>query len=100
MGEPIVMDIPHQLGRAGARERLEGGVGQIAKAVPGGTLVSHHWSGDTLTFVIEALGQRIGAQLEVLETHVHAIFDLPPLLSLFANSLRSEMLGIGTKLLR
>ena len=48
MPEPITIDIPHKLGRAGARTKLQAGVGQIAGIVPGGSLREHRWEGDTL----------------------------------------------------
>jgi hypothetical protein len=100
MGEPITLDIPHKLGRAAARQRLENGIGQLATTVPGGSLVEHHWDGDTLSFVMQAMGQRIGAKLEVLDATVHAVIDLPPFAALFANTVRSHLEAAGTKLLR
>ena len=100
MGQLVTIDIPHHLGVAAARARLEMGVGQIAAAVPGGTLVEHRWEGNTLSFVLQAMGQRIAAKLEVHETMVHGIIDLPPLAALFGNAMKSQMLSAGTKLLR
>ncbi|MEO6094036.1 MAG: polyhydroxyalkanoic acid system family protein [Novosphingobium sp.] len=100
MPDPLTMDIPHQLGRADARARIESGLGQIAKAIPGGALKSQQWDGDTLTFVVEAMGQRIGARLDILDTRVHAIIDLPGWAALFAGKVKSQLLGTGQKLLR
>jgi Putative polyhydroxyalkanoic acid system protein (PHA_gran_rgn) len=100
MSEPVTMDIPHQLGRAAARERIEKGVGQLAQVIPGGVLNSHEWDGDTLTFVVEAMGQRVAARLDVLDTRVHAIIDLPAWAGLLAGRVKSKLLGAGTKLLR
>ena len=36
MTAPIELDIPHSLGKARVRERLDGGVGKIGKLIPGG----------------------------------------------------------------
>lgn len=99
MPGPITIDIPHELGRVAARERLEQGIGQVAAAVPGGSLRSHHWEGDTLTFEIEAMGQRMGAKLEVFDTRIHAIVNLPPLAALFAEKIKTKLSQVRTKLL-
>lgn len=100
MPAPITIDIPHELGRVAAREKLEKGVGQVAAAVPGGSVRSHHWEGDTLIFEIEAMGQRVGSKLEVFDTRIHAIVDLPPLAALFAEKIKTKLSQVGTKLLR
>ena len=67
MTDPITIDIPHQLGLEGARAKLEQGVGQIAGVIPGGSMRSHRWQGNTLHFEIEALGQRVDTKLEVFK---------------------------------
>lgn len=100
MTDPITIDIPHKLGREGARAKLDQGVGQIAGAIPGGSLKSHRWEGDTLFFEIEAMGQRVGVTLEVFETRIHALVNLPPFAALFAEKIRAKLGQVGTKLLR
>lgn len=99
MTEPITFDFPHRLGVAGAREKLEAGIGQIAGILPGGSLRSHRWEGDTLYFEIEALGQRVSTKLELFETRIHAVVDLSPMASLFADAIKMKLTRIGTKLL-
>lgn len=99
MPDPITIDIPHTLGLAAARRKLADGVGQIAGFVPGGSLKSHRWEGDTLFFELEALGQRVATKLEVFDTRIHAVVDLPPAAALFANTIRARLGRIGTKLL-
>ncbi|RYD90177.1 MAG: hypothetical protein EOP61_30135, partial [Sphingomonadales bacterium] len=66
MADPITLDIPHKLGRAEARRRLENGMGQLAGFLPQGRVTHHAWAGDRLSFTVEALGQRVSAQLDVL----------------------------------
>lgn len=61
---------------------------------------SHHWDGDTLLLEIEAMGQRVGAKLEVFDTRIHAIVNLPPLAALFAEKIKAKLSQVGTKLLR
>ncbi|RYE69979.1 MAG: hypothetical protein EOP17_01995 [Rhizobiaceae bacterium] len=100
MTDPITIDIPHKLGLEGARAKLESGVGQIAGVIPGGSMKSHHWEGNTLHFELEALGQRVAAELEVLDTRIHAIVALPPMVALFASKIKSALGQVGAKLLR
>jgi len=100
VADPITVDIPHRLGRAKARERIAGGLDKLAGVVPGSTITEHRWRGDTLSFVFEAMGQRVAATLDVLDERVHASIDLPPMLALFANKVRSQLSAAGQKLLK
>lgn len=100
MTDPITIDIPHQLGLEGARAKLEQGVGQIAGVIPGGSMRSHRWQGNTLHFEIEALGLRVDTKLEVFETRIHAVVGLPPLFALFATKIKAKLEQVGTKLLK
>ncbi len=99
MNQPISIDIPHKLGREGAKARLTGGFGKLAEHVPGSTVTEHKWEGDTLSFTIEALGQRVGARMDVADSVVHATFDLPPMLAMFAGKVRDQLAKGGQKLL-
>jgi Putative polyhydroxyalkanoic acid system protein (PHA_gran_rgn) len=99
MTAPVEVDFPHKLGRAAARQRIEGGIGKLASFVPGGTVSEHRWEGDTLSFTVEAMGQRVGSRLTVLDDKVHAVFDLPPFLALFADKIRAKLAKDGPKLL-
>ena len=95
----VEVDIPHQLGKAGARARVEGGFRQIADLIPGGHVSEHRWDGDSLTFVVEGLGQRISSRLDIFEAKVHAVVDLPPFLALFAEPLRAKLAKEGQVML-
>ena len=57
MPTPISLDIPHRLGKAAARERLDRGIGKIGTMFPGGGQVSHSWDGDAMSFTVSAMGQ-------------------------------------------
>ncbi len=100
MTHPINLDIPHKLGKAEARERLDKGVGKIGDYVPGSGEVVHHWEGDTLHFTVSAMGQSIICLVEVFEDKVHANIDLPPFLSLFASKIRGAFGKALPKLLK
>ena len=99
MGEPVEMDIPHKLGKAGVRARLDEGIGKLGTVIPGGALVEHHWQGDTMLFTVQAMGQRIASRLETFEDKVHAVVDLPPLMALFANQVKAALEKEAPKLL-
>lgn len=100
MAEPITFDMPHKLGRERARERIASGLDKLAGFIPGSTVTEQHWDGDTLSFFVEALGQRVAAKLDVLDDRVHALIDLPPMLALFANKVRDQLGAAGQKLLK
>lgn len=99
MTKPIEVDLPHKLGKAAAKQRIEGGFGKIAGFVPGGSVTAHHWEGDTLFFTVEGMGQRVGVKLDVAEANVHAVFELPALLAMFAEQIRAKLAKDGPKLL-
>jgi hypothetical protein len=99
MAQPVTVDIPHKLGRDGARARLAGGVGKIGNMFPGGGTVDERWDGDTLHFTVSAMGQTVASRLEVFEDRVHAEVDLPPMLALFAGKIREKLLREAPKLL-
>lgn len=100
MADPVIVDIPHKLGRAAARARIAGGVGKIAEIVPGGGQVEQRWEGDTLYFTVSAMGQKVATRLDVLDDKVHAEVDLPPMLALFASKIRQKLTEKGMTLLR
>ena len=99
MTTSIEIDLPHKLGREAARARIEGGIGKLASFVPGGTITEQRWDGDTLALAVEAMGQRVASRLTVLDDKVHAVFDLPPFLALFAERIREKLAKDGPKLL-
>ena len=96
---PIEIDIPHKLGRAEARNRISTSFGKLADFIPGGSVTEHRWTGDTLNFVVEGLGQRVAAKLDVEDAKIHATFELPPFLALFADRIRAKLEKEGPALL-
>jgi hypothetical protein len=100
MGTPITLDIPHQLGKAGVRQRLDGSIGRIGEKIPGGAQVEHRWAGDTMHFTVQAMGQSIRSELTVHDDRVHAVIDLPAFLAMLAGPIRAAVEREGPKLLR
>ena len=99
MPTPISLDIPHRLGKAAARERLDRGIGKIGTMFPGGGQVSHSWDGDAMSFTVSAMGQTVGCVATVFDENVHAVVDLPPMLALFAGKIKAALGGALPKLL-
>jgi hypothetical protein len=100
MSQPITLDIPHQLGKAGVRARLDGGVGKLGEKIPGGATVQHRWDGDTLHFTVNAMGQQIASTATVFDAHVHAVVDLPGFLAMLAGPIKAAIQSEAPKLLK
>jgi hypothetical protein len=100
MSAPIELDIPHSLGKAAVRERLDGGIGKIGRMIPGGATVTHDWEGDTMVFTVQAMGQAIRSSATVFDDKVHAVVDLPGFLGLFASKIRDVIQAEAPKLLK
>ena len=66
----ISVSIPHKLGRAEARRRIETGFAKMLGQVSGSGTCSDHWEGDRLTFAVGAMGQNISGVVDVLDDAV------------------------------
>lgn len=100
MSKPVVVNIPHKLGRAEARRRLEGGFGKIREQILGNAMaVEERWEGDRLHFRLAALGQAVAGRLDVLDETVRIEVDLPWILASIAGSLRGRIEKQGQLLL-
>lgn len=100
MTEPVEVDIPHKLGREGARARIAGGIDKLESYIPGGSVTDKSWSGDTLRFTVSVLGQRAQAAVDVLDDKAHLAVTLPPMLAMFAGKIRDMLGKEGPKLLK
>jgi hypothetical protein len=87
MSEPLVVVIPHRLGKDEALRRNKDGLGR-ARAEFGWllSLEEEVWSGDRLTFRVTALGQHASGIIDVYEAGVRLEVTLPWLLARFAHA--------------
>lgn len=87
MSEPLVVVIPHHLGKDEALRRIKDGLGR-ARAEFGWllSLEEEVWSGDRLTFRVTALGQHAFGIIDVYEAGVRLEVTLPWLLARFAHA--------------
>jgi putative polyhydroxyalkanoic acid system protein len=98
---PITVSIPHQLGRAEARRRLETGFPKLADALPGiAGSASERWDGDRLIFNVSAMGQTVSGAIDVSETLVVMELQLSGLLGMVAGRLKDRLQKAGQLLLR
>jgi hypothetical protein len=84
MSAPLVVSIPHRLGRAEAVRRLQNGLTRAASTVPVLHVDEERWDGDRMFFRVRALGQAASGQIDVEEDHVRLEVTLPWLLQRFA----------------
>ncbi len=99
MSAPLVVSIPHRLGREEAVRRLKSGLGRAAASIPVMQVEEERWSGDTLAFRIRALGQIATGQVDVADDHVKVEVVLPWLLQRFAEMAQATIRKRGQLLL-
>ena len=91
MAETITIDVPHRLGRDGARARIEGGFDRVGGAIGQNVTIEQSWAGDTMTFAARAMGQSVDGHLTVHEDRVHIEVVLPWLLAKLAGPIRDRL---------
>lgn len=85
MSEPLVVIIPHRLGKAEALARIKGGVARGKAEFARYLTIEHEeWTGDRLSFGVKAMGQRAQGVIDVYEQGVRLEVTLPWLLAKFA----------------
>lgn len=83
MSQPLVVSIPHRLGRQEARRRLESGiVGLPADFGPLVMGLDYSWESDSLYFSTQVVWQRVSGRIEVLDDAVRIEINLPWLMRL------------------
>jgi len=100
MPRPVVVDIPHELGRDGARQRLQNGFGKIREQFGfTGMAVEERWEGDRLYFSANGLGQKVVGRVDVMEKLARIELDLPWALAILADRLQGRIKSAGVLLL-
>jgi hypothetical protein len=99
MSKPVVVDLPHKLGAAEAKRRMQNGMGGLADHIPGGAQVRSEWVGDRLNLGVDAMGSTIAAHIDVHETIVRVEVLLPGILGMFAAPIESLLRRRGGQLL-
>lgn len=100
MATPLSISIPHQLGRAEARRRIETGFAKLVGQLPGsaGTF-NERWEGDRMVFSVSGLGQTVSGSVDVREAAVLMELELPGIVGMLASSLKGRIQKAGQLLL-
>jgi hypothetical protein len=99
MAAPLVVSIPHRLGRAEAVRRLQVGLTRAASSVPVLKVDEERWDGDRMIFRVRALGQSAAGHVDVDDSHVRVEVTLPWLLQRFAEVAQTAIKARGNLLL-
>jgi|SRR4051794_29661676 len=100
MRKPVVVTVPHQLGKQEAKRRLQSGMGQVRSQLAGfGASVEDHWSEDRVTFTVAALAQTIGGRIDFEDELVRIEVDLPWMLAMLAEKIGGRISRQGTLML-
>jgi hypothetical protein len=99
MSAPLVVSIPHRLGRAEACRRLKAGLTRAAASVPVLKVDEERWDGDRMIFRVRALGQAAAGHVDVEDNHVRIEVTLPWLLQRFAEVAQAAIKNRGKLLL-
>jgi hypothetical protein len=100
MSKPLVVSIPHRLGKDEAIRRLKSGLGEAqAKFGHLFKVEEENWTGDRLQFRVSALGQTASGNIDVADDHVNLEIFLPWLLAKIAQAIQPLVRKEGTLLL-
>lgn len=100
MSKPLIVSIPHHLGREEAARRIKSGLA-VARANYSAflTIREETWTGDRLAFNVSALGQSAAGLIDVAEDHVRLEVTLPWLLAKLAEKFTPAIRKEGTLML-
>jgi hypothetical protein len=100
MSKPLVISIPHRLGKDEAVRRVKSGLGGVRTSFGHVFSVQEEsWTGDRLHFRVGALGQFVSGTIDVAEDYVQLEMTLPWLLAQFAAKLSPVIQRQGMLLL-
>jgi hypothetical protein len=99
MSAPLIVSIPHRLGREEATRRLKVGLMRAAGSIPILQVDEERWEGDRLVFHVRALGQVASGHVDVAEDHARLEVTLPWFLQRFAKATQVAIRNRGSLLL-
>ena len=100
MSKAITITIPHELGQAEARRRIDEGFGRFSQQMGGAVgALDKRWEGDRLSFSLQAMGQAISGFVDVAESSVRLEVLLPNLLAVIAGKLKGRLRKEGQLML-
>jgi hypothetical protein len=99
MAEPLVITIPHKLGKEEALRRIKPALGNAAQNFPVLKVEEEVWSDDRMGFRVRALGQVAAGNVQIGDDSVRLEVTLPWLLHKFAEAVQKTISGRGRILL-
>ncbi|WP_029010819.1 polyhydroxyalkanoic acid system family protein [Azospirillum halopraeferens] len=100
MPKPVIVTIPHQLGREAATQRLRDGLDKARAQLSGvNAVVEETWTADGMDLRIVAVGQTVNGRIIVAEEHVRVEVDLPWVLAMLAEKVGHRIRHHGALLL-
>ena len=89
MTDPLVVTIPHRLGKDEALRRIKDGLGRAKGEFAHLIRIDNDvWDGDRLNFAASALGQHAHGTIDVYDSGVRLTVTLPWLLARFAHAVQ------------
>jgi len=100
MSKPLIVSIPHHLGREEAARRIKSGIATVRAHYSAFLSINEEtWIGDRLIFNISALGQGASGLIEFADDHVRLEVTLPWLLAKLAEKFTPTIRKEGTLML-
>jgi putative polyhydroxyalkanoic acid system protein len=99
MTEPLVVTVPHSLGRTEALRRSKSGFGRVTANIPFLSFDQQSWTDDRMTFRAHAMGQRISGTVDVGESDVRLEVVLPWILQRLAGAVQNAFKESAQRLL-
>jgi hypothetical protein len=99
MSAPLVVSIPHSLGREEAMRRLKTGLSRAVTSVPMISVDEERWEDNRMIFRVRAMGQAAAGHVDVADDHVRVEVVLPWLLQRFAEAAQAMIRSRGDRLL-
>lgn len=82
-------EIPHRLGKAEAKRRIDAGMPALEKHIPGGGTVASAWTAeDSVALNVVAMGQTVGVRIDVEDAVVRGDVAVPLTLSMMSGLIR------------
>jgi hypothetical protein len=99
MSQPLIVSIPHNLGKQEAVHRLQTGLANIHTAFNGLIRVEQNWTDAHLDFRAAVLGQNATGAMDVADDHVRLEVQLPWLFAMVAEKAKNLIQSQGRLML-
>ncbi|MXQ11291.1 polyhydroxyalkanoic acid system family protein [Microvirga makkahensis] len=100
MSKPLIVSIPHNLGKAEALRRLQGGMSGLKSQFSDKVAsIDESWAGDRMDFRVGALGQQVSGNVLVMDEQVRVEVQLPWILAMIAEKAKTFIQKQGALML-